>query len=73
MGGSSLCAEVFRDVTAGPPDADRVRLEVLDTTDERRIGEVTHALRPEQSLFLVASKSGARSRSRRSSSISGRR
>ena len=58
MGGSSLCAEVFRDVTAGPPDPDRVRLEVLDTTDERRIGEITRALRPEESLFLVASKSG---------------
>ena len=58
MGGSSLCAEVFRDVTADAPDPDRVRLEVLDTTDERRIGEVTRGLRPEQSLFLVASKSG---------------
>jgi glucose-6-phosphate isomerase len=55
MGGSSLCAEVYRDVAARAP---RVRLEVLDTTDERRIGEVTRALRPGHAVFLVASKSG---------------
>jgi glucose-6-phosphate isomerase len=56
MGGSSLCAEVLRDVP--PIPARRARLEVLDTTDERRIRAVTDGLVPEHSLFLVASKSG---------------
>lgn len=57
MGGSSLCAEVLRDVTApaNPP----IRLVVLDTTDERAVSEATAGLRPEKSLFLVASKSGS--------------
>jgi hypothetical protein len=57
MGGSSLCAEVLRDV--GPAGRRRVRLVVLDTTDERAVGQVTSALVPERSLFLVASKSGS--------------
>jgi glucose-6-phosphate isomerase len=57
MGGSSLCAEVLRDVPFGRRQ-ERCRLTVLDTTDERAITDVTERLRPEQSLFLVASKSG---------------
>jgi glucose-6-phosphate isomerase len=61
MGGSSLCAEVFRDV-ASPDEArntpEGVRLEVLDTTDERRIGDITRALDADRALFRVASKSG---------------
>jgi glucose-6-phosphate isomerase len=56
MGGSSLCAEVLRDVAPRP---DGRRLTVLDTTDERAIGAVTAALRAETALFLVASKSGS--------------
>jgi len=56
MGGSSLGAEVLRDVDA-PPVA-KCRVTVLDTTDERAIREVTEALAPARSLFLVASKSG---------------
>ena len=57
MGGSSLCAEVLRDV----PLARRpgVELTVLDTTDERAIHAVTTNLVPERSLFIVASKSGS--------------
>ena len=56
MGGSSLCAEVLRDV---PLVRDgETRLTVLDTTDERTIREATDALVPTQSLFIVASKSG---------------
>ena len=56
MGGSSLCAEVLRDV---PLVRDgETSLTVLDTTDERIIREVTDALVPAQSLFIVASKSG---------------
>jgi hypothetical protein len=57
MGGSSLCAEVLRDV---PVDrTNPCTLTVLDTTDERAIRAVTEGLRPEQALFLVASKSGS--------------
>lgn len=58
MGGSSLCAEVLRDV----PDPDRridgCALTVLDTTDERAIRAVTDRLDPRQTLVVVASKSG---------------
>jgi len=57
MGGSSLCAEVLRDVL-GTRALGRTKLVVLDTTDERAIRDVTDALVPEHSLFLVASKSG---------------
>jgi glucose-6-phosphate isomerase len=56
MGGSSLCAEVLRDVPfAHTP---RCRLTVLDTTDERIIRNVTEGLSPAHALFIVASKSG---------------
>jgi glucose-6-phosphate isomerase len=57
MGGSSLCAEVLRD-SAAPADR-RDSLVVLDTTDERAVGEATAALDPETALFIVASKSGS--------------
>jgi len=56
MGGSSLCAEVLREVAADKP---ATRLVVLDTTDEREIRHVTESLDPATSLFLVASKSGS--------------
>ena len=56
MGGSSLCAEVFRSVfgvAAGHPD-----LFVLDTTDELTITSAAGRLDPRATLFVVASKSG---------------
>jgi glucose-6-phosphate isomerase len=56
MGGSSLCAEVLRDVPT--PRRPGARLTVLDTTDERAIRRVTDGLDAERTLFLVASKSG---------------
>ena len=56
MGGSSLGAEVLRDLPL--PRSRQVQMTVLDTTDERTIRAVTDALTPERSLFLVASKSG---------------
>jgi glucose-6-phosphate isomerase len=56
MGGSSLCAEVLRDVLGASAPA--ARMTVLDTTDERAIRRVTEALSPRQSCFIVASKSG---------------
>jgi glucose-6-phosphate isomerase len=57
MGGSSLAAEVIRDLS--PPAARGPRLTVLDTTDERRIRDVSERLAPERTLFVVASKSGS--------------
>ena len=56
MGGSSLCAEVLRDVggaTPGWPD-----LIVLDTTDEGAIHRASAQLDPARTIFIVASKSG---------------
>lgn len=57
MGGSSLCAEVLRDVlgASGGPN----RLTVLDTTDEAAIKRATDGLVPRRACFLVASKSGS--------------
>lgn len=55
MGGSSLCAEVLRDVTPTPS----VRLTVLDTTDEAAIARATTSLAHARSAFIVASKSGS--------------
>ena len=57
MGGSSLCAEVLREV-AGKTGGGR-SLAVLDTTDERAVHEVTASLDPSRALFVVASKSGS--------------
>lgn len=56
MGGSSLCAEVLRDVPGRAKDG--CKLTVLDTTDERAVRAVADSLEPKRSLFLVASKSG---------------
>jgi hypothetical protein len=58
MGGSSLCAEVFRELA---PGASGTRLTLLDTTDEFAITQATSALTPERArrtAFLVATKSG---------------
>lgn len=57
MGGSSLCAEVLRDVSMARREP--LRLTVLDTTDECAIREATEALEPSRALFIVASKSGS--------------
>ncbi|HUF24756.1 MAG TPA: hypothetical protein VMN81_11545 [Vicinamibacterales bacterium] len=57
MGGSSLCAEVLRDVggaAPGWPD-----LVVLDTTDEGTIARESARFDSARTLFLVASKSGS--------------
>jgi glucose-6-phosphate isomerase len=57
MGGSSLGAEVLRDIPVGKT-RERCSLTVLDTTDERAIVDAVDTLRPERALFLVSSKSG---------------
>jgi len=56
MGGSSLCAEVLRDVL--PHELHAPHLVVLDTTDERTIREATETLAATHTVFVVASKSG---------------
>jgi transaldolase/glucose-6-phosphate isomerase len=61
MGGSSLCPDVLRHTFARPP-LGRVpghpALHVLDTTDPASILDVRRAIRPRDTLFVVASKTG---------------
>jgi len=56
MGGSSLCAEVLRDV-AGAREG-WLQVHVLDTTDETTLARAAGRLDDASTLFLVASKSG---------------
>ncbi|MBC7811421.1 MAG: bifunctional transaldolase/phosoglucose isomerase [Burkholderiales bacterium] len=56
MGGSSLAPEVLS-LTFGKQDG-FPDLHMLDTTDPVRIKEVTDAIDPASSLFIVSSKSG---------------
>jgi transaldolase/glucose-6-phosphate isomerase len=56
MGGSSLCVEVMRDTfgsARGFP-----KLFVLDTTDPASIRALERKIKPAQTLFIIASKSG---------------
>lgn len=57
MGGSSLCAEVLRDVGGAAPGWPE--LVVLDTTDEGAIQRESSRLDAARTIFLVASKSGS--------------
>ena len=56
MGGSSLCPDVLRN-TFGPVRG-HPRLHVLDTTDPATILAVRSRIRIQDTLFIVASKSG---------------
>ena len=56
MGGSSLAPEVLAD-TFGDQD-DFPRLIVLDSTDPARIRQIEDAISLDETLFIVASKSG---------------
>jgi glucose-6-phosphate isomerase/transaldolase/glucose-6-phosphate isomerase len=56
MGGSSLGPEVLR--TSFPPRKPSPRFWVLDSTVPGWVREVTKAITPARTLFLVASKSG---------------
>ena len=56
MGGSSLAPEVMRDVLGTRPGY--LELHVLDTTDPAAVRAVEAAVDLEQTLFIVASKSG---------------
>ena len=56
MGGSSLCPDVLRNTFGKAPG--HPRMWVLDTTDPATILGVRRAIKPSQTLFVVASKSG---------------
>jgi transaldolase/glucose-6-phosphate isomerase len=56
MGGSSLAPEVLRR-TFGHSDG-HPRLHVLDSTDATRVRDVSEAVEPRRTLFVVSSKSG---------------
>jgi len=56
MGGSSLAAEVFKDVFGSTADCPTLR--ILDTTDPAMIATVSASLNPNKTLFIVSSKSG---------------
>src|SRR5262245_487864 len=56
MGGSSLAAEVL--AATFPPGPAGLALSVLDTTDPGAIRAARERLKPDQTLFLVSSKSG---------------
>lgn len=56
MGGSSLAPEVMHSALGAASDC--LGLTVLDTTDPRAIAAADARLRPEHTLFIVASKSG---------------
>jgi glucose-6-phosphate isomerase len=56
MGGSSLCAEVIRELLVPRPG---IELVVLDTTDETAVRHATGRLQPHKACFIVASKSGS--------------
>jgi transaldolase / glucose-6-phosphate isomerase len=65
MGGSSLCVEVCRD-TFGSARGSKIprllrdypRLFVLDTTDPASIRALERKIKPKETLFIIASKSG---------------
>ncbi len=56
MGGSSLAAEAL---AASFPGASGLRLRVLDSTDPAAVTEVQASIKLPETLFVVASKSGA--------------
>ncbi len=57
MGGSALCPEVLAKVHVASSGA--LTLRVLDTTDPTAVLEAARFAEPEQTLFIVASKSGS--------------
>jgi transaldolase/glucose-6-phosphate isomerase len=56
MGGSSLTPLVFERTL--PPESDALPLTVLDSTDPATILKIEHSLPIENTLFIIASKSG---------------
>ncbi len=58
MGGSSLTAEVFSALLAGAGVEAKTSLAILDSTDPAQVAQAFRDFPPDQSLYIVASKSG---------------
>ncbi len=61
MGGSSLAPEVLSNVFASVPSTDSdeaLCLAILDSTDPAQVMHAAHDFPPDQSLYIVSSKSG---------------
>jgi transaldolase / glucose-6-phosphate isomerase len=58
MGGSSLTAEVFASLLEGAKINTRAHLGILDSTDPEQVARASEGYPPDQSLYIVASKSG---------------
>jgi transaldolase/glucose-6-phosphate isomerase len=60
MGGSSLAPEVFFNVFGQPagPDNDYLELAVLDSTDPQAVRALAERFPPQETLYIVATKSG---------------
>jgi glucose-6-phosphate isomerase len=56
MGGSSLAAEVFKNIFGSAADCPTLR--ILDTTDPATIAAISASLNTNKTLFIVSSKSG---------------
>ncbi len=55
MGGSSLAPELYSQVFRSQ---NQLQLLIVDLTDPDQVRKITHKIKPETTLFLVASKSG---------------
>ncbi len=58
MGGSSLTAEVLSSLLAGANIEAKLSLAILDSTDAGQVAQAFEQYPPEQSLYILASKSG---------------
>ena len=58
MGGSSLTAEVLSSLLASAKIESPARLSILDSTDPDQVARAVKDYPPDQSLYIVASKSG---------------
>src|SRR3990172_7863176 len=58
MGGSSLTAEVFSSLLAMAGTEAKLSLAILDSTDPHQVAQAARFYPPDQSLYIVASKSG---------------
>lgn len=58
MGGSSLTAEVLSSLAAGTNLEAGVSLSILDSTDPNQVTQMAEYFPPDQSLYIVSSKSG---------------
>ncbi len=55
MGGSSLAPELYGNVFGSQ---NQLKMHIVDSTDPDQVRKIAHKIRPETTLFIVASKSG---------------